>query len=71
MIRSENYAEDMPIVHERLLKYERALASVRQTHRGCSEVDVRAALDVAFEEEGVEVWSEVADDAARTIAGGG
>ncbi|GAB3676283.1 hypothetical protein GCM10027589_46410 [Actinocorallia lasiicapitis] len=65
---SSGYDESMPQVEEHVEKYQRALARVRATHRGRPVEDVRDALSAAFREEGVDVWAEVADDAARLIA---
>lgn len=62
------YDADMPIVEQHLEKYQRALASVRRTHRGRPVTEVREALAEAFEAEGIQVWDEVADDAARLIS---
>ncbi|NGY59102.1 hypothetical protein G7043_09205 [Lentzea sp. NEAU-D13] len=58
----------MPIVERHLEKYQRALASVRRTHRGRPVAEVRETLAVAFEAEGIQVWDEVVDDAARLIS---
>ncbi len=65
------YDKDMPRVEEHLEKFQRAVADVRRTHTGHPLNEVRKALLEAFESEGLTVWSEVADDAARRIAGAG
>lgn len=70
MAESGEYDEAMPRVQEHLEKYERALAEVRRTHRGRSVEEVREALSRAFEVEGIDVWTEVVNDAARLISGG-
>ncbi|MER6315626.1 hypothetical protein ABT237_17870 [Streptomyces sp. NPDC001581] len=59
----------MPQVQRYLEKYQRALEVVRTAHRGQPIEEVRSALAEAFEAEGLEVWSEVAEDAARLISG--
>ncbi len=62
------YDEAVPQVREYLEKYQRALEVVRETHRGRPIGEVRQALSEAFEAEGLEVWNEVAEDAARRIS---
>ncbi|MBQ0897736.1 hypothetical protein KBX37_32595 [Micromonospora sp. U56] len=62
------YEQAMPDIQARVKKYEAALAKARLTHGGSME-EVREALAEAFEAEGLTVWKEVADDAARLIAG--
>ncbi|MFE0733109.1 hypothetical protein ACFW2X_33745 [Streptomyces antibioticus] len=70
MVDPAEYDKDMPRVQEHLEKFERAVANVRRTHTGHPLDEVRQALLKAFESEGLTVWSEVADDAARRIAEG-
>ncbi len=62
------YDEAMPHIQEHLEKYQRALSSVRLTYHGRPVEEVREALTAAFEAEGLNIWTEVADDAARLIA---
>ncbi|MGI5215413.1 hypothetical protein [Plantactinospora sp. CA-290183] len=68
MAEPTGYEQDMPVVQAHVEKFERAWAKVRSTHRGRSVDEVRAALAEAFNAEGLTVWKEVADAAARTIA---
>ncbi|MEU4714252.1 hypothetical protein AB0F73_11450 [Micromonospora purpureochromogenes] len=63
------YEQAMPGIQARVEKYEVGLAKVRLTHGGRSVEEVREALAEAFDAEGLTVWKEVADDAARLIAG--
>ncbi|MGI5524760.1 hypothetical protein ACQEUX_28030 [Micromonospora sp. CA-259024] len=69
MSEPSEYDQSMPAVQANLAKFERAWARVRVTHGGRPVEEVRVALAQAFNEEGVEVWSDVADEAARTISG--
>ena len=59
----------MPKVREHVERYQRALAGVRMTHRGRPVDEVREALSEAFEAEGITIWEEVAEAAARLISG--
>ncbi|WP_374776443.1 hypothetical protein OG756_30455 [Streptomyces sp. NBC_01310] len=68
MVDPAEYDKDIPRVQEHLYKFERAFAKVRGTHRGRLVDEVRQALLEEFESEGLTVWTEVADDAARRIA---
>jgi len=70
MADPSEYDESMPRVQEDLEAFERAIASVRRTHGGFAIEEVRQALLVALDAEGLTVWNEVVDDAARHIAGG-
>ena len=63
------YEQVLPDVQARVRKYEVALAKVSLTYGGRSVEEAREALAEAFEAEGLTVWNEVADDAARLIAG--
>lgn len=69
MVDPAEYDKDMPRVRENLEKFERAVANVRRSHAGCPLDEVRQALFREFRSEGLVVWNEVADDAARHIAG--
>ena len=63
-----DYGGAMPYVQAHMGKYQRAVDGVRATHRGRPMGEVLAALTVAFEAEGIEVWDEVKRDAARLIS---
>lgn len=69
MVDPAEYDRDMPLVQEHLEKFERAVANVRRSRDGHPLDKVRQALLKEFESEGLVVWKEVADDAARHIAG--
>ncbi len=69
MADPSEYDESMPRVQGDLEGFERAIASVRRTHSGFAIEEVRQALLVALDAEGLTVWNEVVDDAARHIAG--
>ncbi|MDN3357331.1 hypothetical protein [Actinomadura sp. DC4] len=68
MASTGGYGEAMPKIQEYLEKYRTALEGVRATHRGRPISEVRRALAQALDVEGVEVWNEVAEDAARLIS---
>lgn len=62
------YDDALPQVRDQLERYQRALERVRASHRGKPLDEVREALAEAFEAEGIKVWTEVAEDAARLIS---
>ncbi|WP_338898135.1 hypothetical protein WBG99_23085 [Streptomyces sp. TG1A-60] len=68
MVDPAEYDKDIPRVQEHLRKFERAFGKVRGTHKGRPVDKIRQALLEEFGSEGLIVWSEVADDAARRIA---
>lgn len=70
MVDPAEYDRGMPRVQEHLEKFERAVSNVGRTHSGYPVDEVRQALSEEFESEGLVVWSEVADAAARRIVGG-
>ncbi|MFI9644992.1 hypothetical protein ACIHAA_01645 [Streptomyces sp. NPDC052040] len=68
MVGPAEYDKDIPHMQEHLRKFERAFGKVRGTRKGRPVDEIRQALQEEFESEGLILWSEVADDAARRIS---
>ncbi|WP_147267935.1 hypothetical protein [Spongiactinospora rosea] len=70
MSRADDYEAVMPQVQAYLERYGRAFEAVRVPFRGWPREVVREVLVEAFKTEGIEVWREVIEDAARLISEG-
>ncbi|MCX4700686.1 hypothetical protein OG252_32435 [Streptomyces sp. NBC_01352] len=70
MADPRDYEDATPYIQEHVDRYLRVFTEVRRTHAGRLPEHVREALVAGFDAEGLTVWSEVVDDAARQIAGG-
>ncbi|WP_125732711.1 hypothetical protein [Amycolatopsis sp. WAC 04197] len=64
------YDDKMPNVEDYLHDYRKVLERVRASRQGYPISEVRQALREGFESEGVEVWDEVLEDAAKLISAG-
>ena len=71
MSSSDDYTVDRQVVHDYVEKYGKVIARIRATYGGQSIAVVREALLRAFEAEGLSVWAEVLEDAARQIVNNG
>jgi hypothetical protein len=69
MSNADGYEKAVPQIREQLDSYQRVLGAVRESHAGRPIDEVTEALARAFEAEGIEVWNEVIQDAARLISG--
>ena len=65
---ASDYERAMPAVLEHVRRFERALGTVRRSHRGRPLDEVRRALVVAVEQEGLRAWDDVLTEAARVIS---
>lgn len=68
MADKADYESAAPAVREHVRKFQRALNAVRRTHRGRPVDEVRQALAIAVEQEGLRSASDVLTDAARLIS---
>ncbi|KOU67304.1 hypothetical protein ADK57_17165 [Streptomyces sp. MMG1533] len=68
MADPRDYDAAIPHVQEHLDRYLRVFTEVRRTHAGRPPEEVRQALVGRFGDEGLTVWNEVVEDAARRIA---
>ncbi|MEV7623720.1 hypothetical protein [Actinoplanes sp. NPDC089786] len=64
----DGYGDAMPQVRDHVAKFKTVLGRVRTTHRGRPQSEVLSALEAEAAAEGIEVWREVAEEAARLIS---
>ncbi|WP_125695561.1 hypothetical protein [Amycolatopsis sp. WAC 04169] len=62
------YDDKMSQVADYLHDYRKVLEQVRSSRQGRPISEVRQALREGFESEGIEVWDEVLEDAAKLIS---
>jgi len=62
------YGESAPKIRHYLERFEVVLDRVRTTHCGRPTNEVMIALEMEAAAEGIEVWKEILEDAARVIS---
>ena len=68
MVDDGGYGDAAPRIRDYLEGFEEVLSRVRATHCGRPASEVLSALEAEAAAVGVEVWREVAADAARVIS---